>query len=402
MKKMIAMFITVLVLLLASCATPYISSGPMVTVTPKILSSKDVLSEEEKEDNHKEQAAADKADAKDAYTELLESIKTAMKSLPKERELSPTELEYTLLDYKEGSIIVACRLKGWYNESSPEFTPDYHNIELSDTVQIMFIAANEFTLKDGKLIDKGFTSVPVLVKTSLGDNDIEKIYLPEMYDSEKRAEDIQNIFGEYADEVTLEVNKYKLAQSMHQVSKVLYRAFLIGAFDSFPNKITAIQKEMIENNLFDDTTIEGAIRLYYAENYFSYSSLTIPFWYEFSRQEDGEGTSPVLYLEMYYGKISLDMDNNLLANKIIAPNRIKIVNENDKLELWYLGMIYPFEENFDELVESTDYPKELIENHFSFIDSSEYNAYTSFCDSTLENIIDGTFDFDNNSLTYTR
>ena len=172
MKKLLSILITLLVVVLASCVDAHLQNKNTITPEPRTVSVKDIKNEQASEI---EPSDDDIVKAKEAFEQLRASLHDAMDSIGKEKELSPTLLEHKLLDYNEDTIIVSCRFRGWQLSADSSSSDGYEDIFLSNNKEIKFIAANMFKFVDGKLIDMGIVSAPVLVKTGLGDDDIEEI-----------------------------------------------------------------------------------------------------------------------------------------------------------------------------------------------------------------------------------
>ena len=221
-----------------------------------------------------------------------------------------------------------------------------------------------------------------------------------MYDRTQRENDIQTIFGEYADAVNVEVNKFKFYESLTQMRSVQYKAALAGGFDKFPNEVTAILSSMNESGLLDNSTIDGAVRDYFMQKFFRYSSITIPILYE--HMLDAKDNKSTLYVSMFLPELGYSDENGFfMKNGRALRNKIEIGKKNDS---------YYVIDDYNKYYEyhSGDYniPVEEIFGEYlyiyeNFLKNGQNEAfYATTCMNIVDSLLDGTFDYENDTLTY--
>ena len=204
---------------------------------------------------------------------------SALEAIPEDGTLE-TDVLRKLIIYGDNMMILARILPNTSEETGPK---------VPDNVKIMQITAETYALSDGMLIERGIMSAPILVKID-GDALIaENIYVPDMYDPQKRAEDVTSIFGVNEEaELALEYDEAVFRAQSAELSSIKYDLAVNGAFDGFPSKATSFVKEMETESPFDPEDPDYALREYYMRKGFGYNELTLPAWHELGKEESGD------------------------------------------------------------------------------------------------------------------
>ncbi len=401
MKKILLMLTAIAVLTLSSCSGARYAGTISVTPMPAMQGDVQVVTidSNDEKSNTDEKFDENYPEAKEAFEQLRASLHEAMSVIASEEEISFSQLEHMLLDYSGDTIIVSSVISGWPFELDYEGSEIYEDMELPENTEIKFITANKLSLEDGKIVDYGTSTTPILIATENNSTKIKQMYVPEMFDEEVRSEELNQIFGDKLEYIDFPIDSYKKYESSQRISKVLYNTAISGGFDGFPNKIIDIVKALDESPLLDDTTNNGAILKHLINTSFSYSSITIPFWYDFFNEDKYLEYETMRYVAQsnYTIELSSDGADNIFTETV--PSRYYVIENNGKLfcrDYYFVQFMY--ETDVERINEVLD---EYATDYYEFIESSNYMGLLYFGHRVTAAILNGAFDYKNDSLIYT-
>ena len=151
-------------------------------------------------------------------------------------------------------------------------------------------------------------------------------------------------------------------------------------------------------DLLDATTKEGAIFEHFIKKEFSYSTLSIPFWHVLG--EGGDEEADIIYADMYVAQFRQSLNNSFNVNGYSTPNRFYIYDRDDKFEVFDFSHFLRYETKSEETV--SEIMDEYNDDYYGYHKSDEYDDFSEFYDKAINSLIDGTFDFENDTLIYSR
>ena len=240
--------------------------------------------------------------------------------------------------------------------------------------------------------------MPVLVKVKTDSIIIDSISIPDIEDAAQREKDIKDIFGvEYEGELALwsgdEATDHGIKDEYGQkLSKLRYNIALAGGYGGYPNIICDILNSMHEAGCDDCTSPEGAVCRYYLEKSFAYTHISIPMWQEVGCEELTVSDSALIYAAMYVGAIDTMYDETMMTSSLVFPGMLGLKNSSDGYVLDYCIELSENDADFEKSFGI------FADEYNSLCSSEAYEELILDCDSIIESLAEGVFDFEHDSL----
>jgi hypothetical protein len=214
-----------------------------------------------------------------------------------------------------------------------------------------------------------------------------------LYDYELQQEDIIDIFGvENEGELGLwscdDATKENICRAYREkLCSLKCEIAGCGGFSGFEDGAVGIYNEIKDSGYFDKATQEGAIRVYFLENRFSYDSLCVPYWHELGRQEqDGKTT---LYLALYIGHIYSMEDETLMTG---ASSTVGVITTDLEDGLYYVSDYVNFTGDGEEWLGNIKaYLGDYADDYLAFRETEEYEDMIFNGERLLDSLVEGTF-----------
>ena len=333
------------------------------------------------------QVMIDETYARESFEALR---KAASETIPSSEGLGGALVNY-LINSSDDSILLALVVHLPEDESEAS-EKRYHEAQI-------FVC--EYTLREGKLYESPCKAVPVLIKAKKGTYEIEQVSVPSLCDGEQYLKDIENIFGVETEQelgiwnVNEPVRSVYLRQYAEQLSSIKCDIALAGGFDGFENGVTDLLSDITQHGCADTKTEEGAMRAYYIQNTFSYSSLAFPFFHELGRSVKGADTT--LYGALYLGYVYVMDDGTIMTGAEARPARISLMQSDGAYEAYDVLFGLAAEEDYDTMLNSME---NYRDDYLAFRESTDYEDHIFYSDCVIDSLLEGTFDFDSDAFDF--
>ncbi len=382
----------VIIIGFCACSSPEYRSEAIVSpsATPNRVNSEKMNDDAAK--------SLEEAYAKEDFEALRQAIITEMENMLEADPIS--QLDQILLNYSEDKIVISAELSYDYTHSYRESVYKATGKDpFADTEDMRYILANELRLVDGKLVDKGVALTPVFIAHEKRDNTISEVLLPEMYDESSRKDDLNEIFGDNAKYLDIEVLPEEYQYALSQIRSVVCSVMLNGGFDSFPNEITNIFTSLVRkhNLLTDEPTLSSNVFMSIVKQNTSYSFITVPMWYELGKSEEDNGDIAI-YTAMYFATIDKLSDGTVTASASIIPNLVYVTQNDNGFNITEYSSYINDGELFQDSVQR--FMGDYAQSYYDFIKSDEFADFTDFCENVSDSILAGSFDYENDQLIF--